>query len=35
MINWKKVSEDKKVDLLIACIGSAVTLIVGFLVFFK
>lgn len=35
MINWNKVSEDKKVDFLIACIGSMVTLIVGLLVFFK
>lgn len=35
MIRWKKVTEDKKVDLLIACISSSVALIVGLLVFFK
>lgn len=35
MIKWNKVTEDKKVDLLIACISSSVALIVGLLVFFK
>jgi hypothetical protein len=35
MIKWNKVTEDKKVDLLIAIIASIVTLISGLLVFFK
>lgn len=35
MIKWNKVTEDKKVDLLIAIIASTITLISALLVYFK